>query len=507
MSQHESQRLTYVANDERSRRLATLLCSPALLLALLAGQYLLVQLLTAPIYGDAPRNLHWGLLTAEQPRFLLDAVDPYERIKGFPPDPQSLAPLGLYRNQPSALHPWWGPVAPLLFALVWSLTHSYLLLQLVVPLAGAGAVLLTYAMARDLYGPRKALIAAAFLACFPLFRDYASSAYTEALSTLALTAALLAYLRGRTLLTVLLGAVAALSKMDLLVLYFGVVGACAAYALFRRDRTLPPAHHAAALIGPAVLASPWVWVHYLHGGAGGPVHGPSLELFGIIAPQMLGLLFYIPWYGALITLGALGVCLAAALRGRGAAPLAMVFLGSWLALGLAVLLVYAATPGAGNSPRVIMPALPPLALLFADGFTRLGVAWRRRIGFYLVVLFALINIAVIGYYAVQGATLRSYAPVWEALRGQPRGFVLTEKYWETILYTRQPATWFEADETFQRNIMQNGEHFKRYVEQNPIRYIVLPAQPGQLAARDVYSYLDAHAHRTLAGAYIVYRLF
>jgi hypothetical protein len=464
-----------------------------------------VQLLTSPLYGDAPRNLHWGLLTAEQPRFLLGAVDPYERVKGFAPDPASLAPRGLYRNPPSTLHPWWGPVAPLLFALVWISTHSYTLLRLVVPLAGAGVVLLVYSMARYLFDSRRALIAAAFLACFPLFRDYASTAYTEALSTLALTAALLAYLRGRTLLTVLLGAVAALSKMDLLLLYFGVVGACAVYALLQRDRGLSPFHHAAALLGPALLASPWVWTHYLHGGAGGPLRGPSPALFGIVAPQMLELLFYIPWYGEIITLAAIGVCVAVAVRARSIPPPTMVFLGSWLALGLMVLLVYAATPGAGNSPRVFLPALPPLALLFADGFTRLGAAWRRRIGFYLVVLFALLNIVVIGYYAVQGAELRGYAPVWEALRARPRGVVLTEKYWETILYTRQPATWFEADEVFQQNIMHNGANFARYVEQNPIRYVVLPTQ-GSLASDDVRAYLDAHAQRAVAGQYVVYTL-
>src|SRR5690242_17398212 len=98
-------------------RILALLRSRAFLLALLASQYLIVQLATGPLYGDAPRNLHWGLLTAEQPGFLLGAPDPYERIKGFQPTPESLAPLGLYRNPPSGLHPWWGPVVPLLFAL------------------------------------------------------------------------------------------------------------------------------------------------------------------------------------------------------------------------------------------------------------------------------------------------------------------------------------------------------------------------------------------------------
>src|SRR5205814_8051099 len=142
----------------------------------------------------------------------------------------------------------------------------------------------------------------------------------------------------------------------------------------------------------------------------------------------------------------------------------------------------------------------------ADGFTRMAAAWRRRIGFFLIVLFALINSVTIGYYALQGAELRGYAPVWAALREQPRGFVLTEKYWETILYTRQPATWFEFDEEFQRNIMQNGANFSHYVENNPIRYVILATQHGRLASDDVYAYLDTHAQRAEAGPYFVYTL-
>lgn len=68
------------------------------LLALLASQYVLVQLITAPLYGDAPRNLHWGILTAERPSFLFGDTDPYAFVKGFAPDPPSLAPQGMYRN-------------------------------------------------------------------------------------------------------------------------------------------------------------------------------------------------------------------------------------------------------------------------------------------------------------------------------------------------------------------------------------------------------------------------
>lgn len=246
-------------------------------------------------------------------------------------------------------------------------------------------------------------------------------------------------------------------------------------------------------------------MHYLRGGSGAPTKGVSLELFGIIAPQMLQLLFYIPWYGALITLAAIGLCVFVAIRTAVVSRFALVLLGSWLGLGLLITLVYAATPGAGNSPRIFLPALPPLALLFAAGFAQLGSLWRRRIAIYLVGLFTVVNLVAIGYYAVQGAEIRSYMPAWQILRNQPRGFVLTEQYWTTILFARQPATWFEGDEVFEHNIMRNRANFARYVEANPIRYVIVP-QNGSLVSDDVRAYLDTNAKRVDAGATRLYVL-
>jgi len=492
-------------------RIRAIIGSHAVILALLAGQFALVQLLTGPQYGDAPRNMHWGILTVENPAFLLGAPDTYERIKGFPPDPPSLAPLALYRFPQGGLHRWWGPVPPLVFALVWVMTRSYTALHLVVPLAGAGVVILTYWLAGLWLTRREALIAAAFLACFPLFRDYATVAYTEALSALALTAAVLAHVRGRTVATVILGSLAILMKLDLLLIYSGIIGISAlwlmiARRLHREEFTVPfsGTHALAALIAPAVITSPWVWYHYLGQGERTPTGGLSLQQFSLVAPQMLELLFYIPWYGALLTLTVIGaVAVAGARSGRFPAGM-LVLLLAWLGLGIVVLLVYAATPGSGNSPRVVIPALPPLALLFAAGVTRLTIPWRRRVAFYLITLFTVINLVAIGYHAVEGARLRRYAPVWQVLREQPRGYVLTEAYWHTILYARQPATWFEFDEIFQRNIMENADHFARYLDRHPIRYVVLPAHGDALASPDVRAYLDQHATRIEAGEFVVY---
>lgn len=487
------------------QRLSRAVRRPWLLLVLLAGQFVLWSLLTLPLYGDSPRNLHWGLLTAERPDFLTGAVDPYERIKGFQPDPPELSTRQLYRNDFAPLHRWWGPVMPLAIAALWTLTGSYTVIQLFIPVVGGGVVLTTYALARRYLPVGGALLAAGFLACFPLFRDYASTGYSEALSALLLTAALLNYRAGRTLATVGLGTLAMLAKLDLVLLYGGVVACCALVAWRFRDSQLPVRHHLLALFLPPLLAAPWIWTHYLNSGAGGPTAGLSLPLFGIIAPQMLELLFFIPWYGAVLILAILAAAGALAVRALADRRLDLALLLSWLGLGLLVTLVYAATPGAGNSPRILIPALPPLAILTALGFQHFNAAWRRRAGLFVGGVFLAVNLFVIGYYAVEGAKLRSYQPAWAYLREQPQGFVLTDRYWATLLYTRQPVTWFENDPAFEEAIMQDAAAFERYVTQHPIQYVILPNE-GELAAPEVRAYLDSTAQATPAGAHTVYTL-
>jgi hypothetical protein len=477
------------------------------LIPLLAFQFVLVQIITGPLYGDAPRNLHWGILTSDMPSFLLGSADYLAFNKGFEPDPPSLAPRGLYVEVAGGLHPWWGPVIPVLLALIWKLTHSYLLLQSILPLCAAGVVYLTYKNSLFLWNDQKqALIAAAFLSCFPLFRDYASTSYTEAFGATILAAALFAYFRGRLVWAVLAGTLAMLTKMDLVFLYCGVIGICLLYSLYKRDTTFPFWYHIAALLIPLIISSPWIWMHYIvHRLASSEDSSFSLGLFTIIFPQMLSLLFYLPWYGSLITLAAIIAAIIVGFRLPNTNLFTKVFLMSWLLLGCTVGLVYAATPGAGNSPRIIIPSLPPMAMVFALGILQMRKDWRRRISFYLISLFTVINLVLIGYYTYQGATIRAYSQAWAYLREQPQGLVLAEEYWPTVLYTRQPTTWFEFDEAFQKNILHNQSNFTNYVTKHSIRYIIVPVE-GDLVSADVKAYLDNAAAGVQKGTYMVYTL-
>src|SRR5688500_4994024 len=113
------------APPARALRLPRLVYSPRLWLAILALPYGLGRL---------------ALVRAENPAFLIHDIGPYERVLGFAPDPPELAPLHLARDEYSTYNVLWGPVPMLLMASAWWLTHSLVLMGLVVPAAAGVTV-------------------------------------------------------------------------------------------------------------------------------------------------------------------------------------------------------------------------------------------------------------------------------------------------------------------------------------------------------------------------------
>jgi hypothetical protein len=235
----------------------------------------------------------------------------------------------------------------------------------------------------------------------------------------------------------------------------------------------------------------------------------SLWMFWRLLPDMLQMLFYIPWYGAALTLAVLGFCAWRGLRSpRLPIERRLVFTG-WMGMSIVALLIYTATPGVSNSPRVVLPILPALALLAAEGWGRLPRRWGMRVAFYLIALFCVVNLCIT-YYAFETARYnRSFAGVHAILRTLPRGFVMTSDYWSTVWETRQPVTWFESDPQFQQNILGDRANFEQYVSHNPIRYVVVPragteaTNPvpllgidlSQLYSDGALDYLRTHARR------------
>ncbi len=453
-----------------------------LLLAMLAGQYVLFQALTGVQYGDSPRNLHWGIVAQETPRFLIDAENLYDRVNGFTPDPPSLAPEGLAHGRSGPLHPWWGPLYPILFGVVWRVSTSYAALQLIVPLASGVAVLLTYALGSQYIGKRGGLLAAALLALFPVFREHGPLSFVEPLSALLLITALWAFTERRTWLAAVSGALALYGKVDLIVLYLGS-GTLIWFLRLRSEHPLPMRHALLALGIPALCFAPWVVLIYgIVGRATTVGGGPQIDVFLIVAPQMLEQMFVLPLPLAAATL-ALVVVPAALAVWRNSAGTATITLAVWIMLGVLVLLFYAALPGASNNPRVFIPALPALCVLAAAGLEQMG--HRLRFAFFAAIMtvFVTMNGASIAYQMLQARTTAATMSVWSKLREAPTGVILTDQYWHAALYARQPVTWFEHDPVFQRNIMQNATNFRRYLTVAPVRYVVLPRDPDAEARR------------------------
>lgn len=495
--------------------LKVLLTSRWLWLILLTGQFALVQALTGVQYGDASRNLHWGMLTAENPGFLLGAADPYGRTKGFVPDPPELAPLGLAETDERQFHSWWGPLPVLLLALVWKLTGARELLALVVPLAAGGTVLACYALGSWLLDRRDGMLAAAFLALFPLFYQHAVISYSEAISALFLLLVLWAYLRGQIVLTVVLGTLTLLCKMDMLVVYGGVVGCSLLYRLRYEPEPRDVAHSVLALLLPGLALMAWLWLRTGSPLPTGSGRGVSVAIFQLLALDMLQRLFFIPWYGAILTLAVLGGCIARGLRSPRLTADQRVVLGAWIGWGLLVLLVYMATPGASNSPRVLIPSLPAVALLVVEGWRQLPRQWGRRVGLYVGALFLVTSLFVVYFQFTYAPYMRAHAGLWGWLREQPQGFVLTANPWLTLWKTGQPVVWFEGDTAFQANILHNRTNFARYVTQNPIQYVPVPraelvpamaASPIKFPVNGMYGdevliYLREHARQVAVPPY------
>jgi len=509
---------------------------------LVASQYAGLQLLTGAEYFDAPRNLQWGIYLLEQPRFLLDTENSYDRVHGYLPSPPELAPFGYADGHSLPLHPWWGPVYLGLFAAVWGVTQSFTLLRLVVPVAAGATVLLTYLFGVRFFTERIGVTAALLLAFFPNYREMSTIAMVEPISALLLLGALWSLLDGRSWRAALFGILAALGKVDMIAIYLGMVVLMGLGAWWdTRQRVvggwLPLLRPwLIALLVPLVIIGPWLIVIYgIYGRPTTVAGGPEGEMFTSMLPLMLQQIFTME---SSLTLAGLvilfGLVITGLLRWQAANWPVVRALGVLVGLGLIVLLGYMMLPGASNNPRVFIPALPAFFLLVATGLVLVG----RRIQVYglalVLILYVCGNIAGVMYQIIEGRMNTGLQPVWAVLRNEAPGVVLTEHYWDVTLYARHPAAWFEMDIVFQHNILHNVVHFQAYLEQSPIRYVVLPQAdseyaalqqdplarmyvtlpfgralnwvPEQLVTPDVREYLTVNFPKRTVGAYEIYTI-
>lgn len=510
------------------------------LMILIASQYAIVQLATGAQYFDAPRNLQWGTYLLEQPRFLLDVENRYDRVNGFAPTPRSLAPLDQAHGRSTPLHPWWGPVYLGLFALTWAVSHSFTLLRLVVPIAAAATVIVTYMFGRRFFSEKIGVTAAVLLAFFPNFREMSTIAMVEPISALLLLSALWCLLERRLWLAALFGTLAALGKVDMIAIYLGMV-VLLAVDRWWQDRRSAERQRAPLLrmlvIGlgvPLLVIGPWLLVIYgIYGRPTTAAGGPSVDMFTTMLPLMVQQIFTMEQSLTIVGLLIIfGLAISGLLRWNGANRQAVRALGMLLGLGLIVVLGYMALPGSSNNPRVFIPALPALFLLVAIGLAMVG----QRIRVYglalIVLLYICANLSGVLYQVIEGRMNSGLQPVWAFLRNEPPGVVLTEHYWDAALYAQQQVTWFENDSDFQQNILHDRAHFEAYLQQTPIRYVVLPQTeseyeilqrdalarlyaklpfgralnwgPGELVSAEVRAYLTVSFPKRVIGAYEIY---
>jgi hypothetical protein len=446
------------------------------LLAALAAQYVILQLATGVEYLDAQRNMQWGRYVFEQPNFLLGAVNSYDRIKGFPPSPAALAPAGYVIGRSGTLSPWWGPLYLALFGGVWWLTHSYTAMQLIGPIAAGVAVLLTYAFGKRFFDRRVGWVAAILLALFPTYREHAVLALVEPLAALLITGAFWALLDRRSWLAALLGALAMLGKPDAIAMYYGTIILTALLSWRDPDHPFSIRHLIICLGVPLLAILPWFYAAFVLPARSTILSGgPNLTVFLTIMPLMFDQFFMLGRYATLlICLPIVAAVFYSLTRRQGARPLVYRMLVVWFGLGMTVVLGYASLPDASNNPRVLIPALPALCLLIADGLLRMRWFPSKLALSYILTMFIISDAAGLYYQLLQARATSAMMPVWDVLRAEPRGFVLTDAYWDAALYARQPATWFEHDAAFQHAIMHNLNHFQSYIAGAPIRYIVLP---------------------------------
>jgi hypothetical protein len=444
---------------------------------LVASQYLILQLFTGAQYLDAPRNMQWGTYIWEQPRYLLDSENRYDRVNGFAPNPISLAPAGLAHGRSVPLHSWWGPAYLGLFAVLWGITGSFTVLESVVPVAAGTTVILTYLFGTRFFSEWVGVAAALLLAFLPNFREMATIAMVEPISAVLLLGALWAMLAGRVWFAALLGSIAMLGKIDMIVLYYGML---ATYTLCYQWN-IRRLFVAGGI--PLLVMIPWLVMIYIIFRRPTTVGGSAnLDVFTTVLPIMMDQLFTL---GRVLTLLGIGLLLlfaglGAIQRARASSERTMVT--SIALLGMVILLLYAAFPGASNNPRIMIPTFPMVMLLVALGLEAAGKRLRMYGLTILIMIYVLGNSAGIVYQMIEGRIDQALRPVWAALRVEAAGPILSEHYWEAALYARQQATWFEHDPAFQQNILMNEATFRQYLATTSIRYIVLPEAESEYAA-------------------------
>jgi len=318
-------------------------------------------------------------------------------------------PIG--RNEPFWSPPFYHLIAAAVFS-IFSENAAYFLSKFLSPLFGIGSLIVLFLLVKKLYSPKIAFYSVIFLASIPIFMDYGILSYVEAMLVFFVILSVYLCITEKLWLCGIAAGLASFTKYNGLFIIPVLV-----YIRFRKSKmTKKFLIESAKIIVPVIIAAgPWLIRNWIY--LGNPVwpfmnsvfsgySAPSYEGTGVTTSFNIGNLFHpnaliyaylgffgvpdgnykllnffnLPYMGILIPIWLICtmIFILPVFFGIGKGKTKNGFLSVWIASYFVLLVLYVANASWSVS-RIILPAVPVLAVLWAVGFDRIqkktNVSW------------------------------------------------------------------------------------------------------------------------------------
>ncbi len=327
--------------------------------------------------------------------------------------------------------PFW---APPLFHLISGSAYSALnntaAMKFISPIFAILTLIFTFFLAKRLFNTKIAFYTLIFLASIPLFIDYSVFSYVESVLLFFIVLSVYLAVKNRVILASIAAGLGILTKYNALFIIPLLI-----YIIYKNSpkKRIRVKNISIIILVPLIIASPWLmrnWIilgnpiwpflNFIFNGlqtsSYSALHLERLVHINMIIFTYLGLFgipngnpenlffFNIPFINVLITIWLIGTLILI---------LPLIFskkiknknlLTIWITFYLILLLVYIANVGFGVT-RIILPAIPAIAMVWAHGFSKLLAKHKKLIS----ILFILI---IIGFVAAEFAKISLSANEW-----------------------------------------------------------------------------------------------
>jgi len=318
---------------------------------------------------------------------------------------------GLGRNEPF----WSPPLFHIIGAIVYSVFGGFAntLVKFISPIFAIMTLILTFLIVKRIYNTKISSYALIFLASIPLFLDYSVFSYAESMLTFFVVLSVYFAIKNKILLTSVAAGLGILTKYNALFIIPVLI-----YIIYKNNKTKPYLikNILTVILLPLLIASPWLirnWIllgnpiwpflnFIFHGTSQASFTGFDLSRFtdiNLIISTYLGLFgvpngdpktflfFDIPFLMPLLTIWLIGTLIFTL-------PLIYIFfikkiknkilLLTWIILYIILFLLYIPNVGFGVT-RIIIPAIPALAIVWAHGFNRI-LSYNKKIVSVIFIL-------------------------------------------------------------------------------------------------------------------------